>query len=232
MAELPPGASDRVTITIDDDELCPRYAARVADVRIGRSPAWLAARLTAAGVRPISNLVDLTNYVNLELGQPMHAYDLARLSGASLTARRAKPGEVCTTLDGVTRTLDADMLVIADRDQPQGIAGVMGGAASEVSATTTTVVFEAAYFKPASIRRTSKRVGLKTEASSRFERGADVNAPPVAIRRAIALLQRIGGGGPSGAMIDCYPQPLPARQPLHLRAARIERLLGIARARS
>src|SRR5207253_5814395 len=134
-ARLPTGASDRITVRIDDAELCPRFAAAVADVKMGSSPAWMAARLQAAGVRPISNLVDITNYVNLELGQPMHAYDLARLAGASLIARRARAGEIARTLDGVDRKLDADMLVIADRDRPQGIAGVMGGAESEVSAT-------------------------------------------------------------------------------------------------
>ncbi len=210
---------------IDDEELCPRFAAAVANVRMGSSPAWLAARLQAAGVRPISNIVDITNYVNLELGQPMHAYDLARLAGASLTARRAKPGETTTTLDGVERKLDPEMLVIADRDRSQGIAGVMGGAASEVSAATTTIVFEAAYFNPASIRRTSKRLGLKTEASSRFERGADINAQVVAIRRAVALMQQIGAGEPVGSIVDVYPKPREARR-LHLRRERLARLLG------
>jgi phenylalanyl-tRNA synthetase beta chain len=220
-------ASDRVSVSIEDAELCGRFAAAVAGVRMGSSPAWMAARLQAAGVRPISNIVDITNYVNLELGQPMHAYDLARLAGASLTARRARPGETCTTLDEVERKLDADMLVIADREHAQGVAGVMGGAASEVSATTTTIVFEAAYFQPASVRRTSKRLGLKTEASSRFERGADIGAQVTAIRRAIALMQQIGAGQPVGSIIDCYPQPQGARKPLHLRHARIELLLGI-----
>ena len=225
LAALPTGPSDRITVTIDEPELCPRFAAAVAEVTIGPSPAWMAARLQAAGVRPISNLVDITNYVNLERGQPMHAYDLARLAGPSLTARRARPGEKTTTLDGVERTLDPDMLVIADRDRAQGIAGVMGGAASEVSATTTAVVFEAAYFKPASIRRTSKRVGLKTEASSRFERGADPNAQVLAIQRAIALLQQIGAGRPAGSIVDVYPQPREARR-LHLRHERLARLFG------
>jgi phenylalanyl-tRNA synthetase beta chain len=224
-AQLPTAASDRISVRIDDDELCPRFAAAVADVRMGSSPAWMAARLQAAGVRPISNIVDITNYVNLELGQPMHAYDLARLAGASLTARRAKPGETTTTLDGVERTLDADMLVIADRDRAQGIAGVMGGAASEVSATTATIVFEAAYFNPASIRRSSKRLGLKTEASSRFERGADINAQVVAIQRAVALLQQTGAGQPVGSIVDVYPKPREARR-LHLRRERLARLLG------
>ncbi len=224
-AALPTGSSDRISVRIDEEELCPRFAAAVANVRMGSSPAWLAARLQAAGVRPISNIVDITNYVNLELGQPMHAYDLARLAGASLTARRAKPGETTTTLDGVERKLDPEMLVIADRDRSQGIAGVMGGAASEVSAATTTIVFEAAYFNPASIRRTSKRLGLKTEASSRFERGADINAQVVAIRRAVALMQQIGAGEPVGSIVDVYPKPREARR-LHLRRERLARLLG------
>ena len=225
--DVAPGliAADRVTVSIDDPGLCPRFAAAVADVTMGSSPAWMAARLQAAGVRPISNIVDITNYVNLELGQPMHAYDLARLAGAALTARRAQPGETTTTLDGVERKLDADMLVIADRDRAQGVAGVIGGAASEVSATTATIVFEAAYFNPASIRRTSKRLGLKTEASSRFERGADINAPVIAIRRAIALMQQIGAGQPAGSIIDVYPEPRLAKR-LHLRRERLARVLG------
>jgi phenylalanyl-tRNA synthetase beta chain len=225
LAELPIGASDRVTISIDEPDLCPRFAAAGADVRMGSSPAWLAQRLQAAGIRPISNIVDITNYVNLELGQPMHAYDLARLTGSSLTARRARPGETTTTLDGVERKLDADMLVIADRDCAQGVAGVMGGAASEVSATTTTIVFEAAYFNPVSIRRTSKRLGLKTEASSRFERGADISAQVSALQRAVALMQQIGAGRPLGSIVDVYPRPRVARH-LHLRRERLARLLG------
>jgi phenylalanyl-tRNA synthetase beta chain len=225
LANIATGASDRIAVRIDDAELCPRFAAAVADVRIQPSPDWMANRLQAAGVRPISNLVDITNYVNLELGQPMHAYDLALLAGASLIARRAKPGEICTTLDGIDRTLDPDMLVIADRDRAQGIAGVMGGSASEVSAATTTVVFEAAYFNPASIRRTSKRVGLKTEASSRFERGADIAGQIVAIQRAMALMQQIGAGQPTGPIVDCYPNPRGPRR-LHLRRERLARLLG------
>src|SRR4051794_36198368 len=227
LADVPVGYSERITVTLGAPDLCPRFAAAVADVTMGSSPAWMAVRLHAAGIRPISNIVDITNYVNLELGQPMHAYDLARLAGASLTARRAKPGESTTTLDGVQRKLDADMLVIADRDRAQGIAGVMGGAASEVSASTTTVVFEAAYFKPASIRRTSKRVGLKTEASSRFERGADPNAQVTAIQRAIALMQQIGAGQPVGPIVDVYPRPR-QRKRLHLRRDRLARLLGAA----
>ena len=225
LAPVATGPSERVNVTIADAELCPRFAAAVADVRIGPSPAWLATRLEHAGVRSINNIVDITNYVNLELGQPMHAYDLARLAGASLTARRAKPGETCTTLDGVERTLDPDVLVIADRDRAQGAAGVMGGAFSDVSAATKAIVFESAYFKPASVRRASKTLGLKTEASSRFERGADISGQPRAIQRAIALMQRIDAGQLSGPIVDVYPHP---RQPkrLHLRRERLARVLG------
>src|SRR3954468_1653068 len=130
LAELPIGSSDRVTVTIDDVTLCPRFAAAVADVRIGSRPPWMAARLQAAGVRPISNIVDITNYVNLELGQPMHAYDLARLAGAGVRVGEARLGEKISTLDGVERTLDRDMLVIADGERAQAVGGVMGGADS------------------------------------------------------------------------------------------------------
>jgi phenylalanyl-tRNA synthetase beta chain len=219
------GPSDRLRVTLEDDELCPRFAAAVAEVQIGPSPVWLANRLQAAGVRPISAIVDITNYVNLEAGQPMHAYDLDRLAGGELRARRAKPGETITTLDGVDRKLEPDMLVIADRDRVQGIAGVMGGAASEVSSTTKLVAFESAYFKPASVRRTSKRLGLKTEASSRFERGADIGGQVAAIRRAVALMHQIGAGAAMGPVIDCYPRP---RGPntVHLRRDRLALLFG------
>jgi phenylalanyl-tRNA synthetase beta chain len=131
----------------------------VATVTLGPSPDWMAARLQAAGVRPISSIVDITNYVNLEIGQPMHAFDLGRLAGPEIRIRRARPGETITTLDNVARKLDPDMLVIADHDRAQAIAGVMGGAASEVTDATTTIALESAYFKPASVRRTSKRLG-------------------------------------------------------------------------
>ena len=217
----------RIRVTIEDPELCPRYAALVADVTLGASPEWMARRLQAAGVRPISTIVDVTNYVNIEIGQPMHAFDAATLAGNEIRVRRAKPGETITTLDGVDRKLEPDMLVIADRDRAQAVAGVMGGAASEVSERTTTVVFESAYFKAASVRRTSKRLGLKTEASTRFERGADIGAQVVAIQRAVALMEQIKAGGPAGAVVDVYPQRRePAR--IHLRRDRLARLLGVS----
>jgi phenylalanyl-tRNA synthetase beta chain len=227
LSTLPAGTSDRIAVSIDDDELCPRYAAAVADIRATSSPNWMAARLQAAGVRPISPIVDITNYVNLEIGQPMHAFDHAKLAGAEIRVRRAKKGETIRTLDGVDRTLDPEMLVIADRDRAQAVAGVMGGAASEVSSTTKIVVFESAYFKPASVRRTSKRLGLKTEASTRFERGADISAQALAIQRAVALMEQIGAGEPSGPVVDCYPH---SREPkrIHLRRERLALVLGVA----
>ena len=225
LADAAPG-DDPLPVTIEDDELCPRYAASVATVTVGPSPGWLATRLEASDVRPINNVVDVTNYVLLELGHPMHAFDLERLGGGELRIRRARPGETVRTLDGETRTLADAMLVIADAERPQAVAGVMGGADSEVTASTTRVVFESAYFQPVSVRRTSKRLGLSTDASYRFERGADIDAPVRAMRRAQALLAEIGAGTPHGATVDRYPVP---RDPVHvpLRHSRISRVLGI-----
>lgn len=214
-------------VVIEDADLCPRYCAQVFDVTIGPSPDWLRDRLEAAGVRPINNIVDVTNYVMLELGQPMHAFDLTKIGGGRLVIRRAREGERLRTLDGAERTLSADMLVIADAERAAAIGGVMGGAASDIDARTTRIALESAYFQPASIRKTSKRLGLKTEASSRFERGADINAPPAGIARAAAIFNRIGAGRPVGPFIDRYPAP---RRPLQfrLRASRIARVLGQA----
>jgi phenylalanyl-tRNA synthetase beta chain len=226
LASVPSGESDRVKVAIEDPELCPRYAVGVAQVSPTVSPAWMTSRLQAAGVRPISPLVDITNYVLMELGHPMHAFDLAALAGSELRIRRAAAGETLTTLDGIARKLDADMLVIADGRRAQAVAGVMGGGTSEVSGTTRTVAFESAYFKPASVRRTSKRLGLKTEASSRFERGADVNAPVVALQRAFALMQQIGAGRVAGPIVDRYPQPR-GEKTILLRRARLGQLLGL-----
>ena len=222
----PAGAPQPLDVTIDDPELCPRYCAQVFEVRSSApAPAWMQERLEAAGVRSISAIVDVTNYVMLEMGQPTHAFDHAALAGRALRIRRAKPGERLRTLDGVDRDLQPDMLVIADADRAQAIGGVMGGAPSEINAGTKLMVLESAYFKPASVRRTSKRLGLKTEASTRFERGGDVNAAPAAIARAAALFQQIGTAQPLGPMIDKYPAPQSPRT-LTLRASRIERVLG------
>jgi len=219
-------AGDGLPVTIEAPELCPRYAAAVADVTVGPSPQWMQDRLTACGIRSISNIVDITNYVLLELGQPMHAFDLDKLGGGAIVVRRAKPGESITTLDGKMRALKSDMLVIADASKAQAIGGVMGGAESEVSDGTKRIVFEAAYFKPSSVRTTSKALGLKTDASTRFERGMDVTAPARAMARACQLLEQIGAGKASGTIQDVYPAPQPAVS-LALERARIVGLLGM-----
>ena len=214
-----------IAITIDDPALCPRYVGALADVEVGPSPRWLAARLEAADVRPINNVVDVTNYVMLELGHPMHAFDHAKLAGPEIRVRCAATGERIRTLDGVERLLSPEMLTIADARQPQAVAGVMGGADSEVGADTRTIVLEAAYFNPISVRRTNKRLALSTDASFRFERGADVAAPLTAIARARHLLVAIGAGRPRGAVVDCFPGP-PDPIVVRLRHQRIGRLLG------
>ena len=227
LAALPPaaGSASPVEVRIDASDLCPRYCAQVFEVRIGESPQWLKERLEAAGVRAINNIVDVTNYVMLELGQPMHAFDLERIAGRRLVVRRGRPGETLRTLDGVDRALDADMAVIADDERALAVGGVMGGHDSEIGPATARIALESAYFQPASVRRTSKRLALKTEASSRFERGGDVNAPPAGIARAAAIFEQIGAGRPMGGLIDVYPSPVaPAEVPL--RASRIARVLG------
>jgi phenylalanyl-tRNA synthetase beta chain len=226
LASVPTGASDRLKVTLEDAELCPRYAAGVAEVTAAVSPAWMTSRLQAAGVRPISPIVDITNYVLMELGHPMHAFDLATLAGSELRIRRAQRNEMLTTLDGVARKLDPEMLVIADARKAQAVAGVMGGGTSEVSGATRTVAFESAYFKPSSVRQTSKRLNLKTEASARFERGADVNAPVLALQRAFALMQQIGAGRAVGPIVDRYPSPRDAKT-IQLRRTRLHQLLGL-----
>ena len=217
---------DPIAVTIEDADLCPRYVGALVDVEVGPSPRWLAARLEAADVRPINNVVDVTNYVMLELGHPLHAFDLDRLAGPEIRVRRARAGETIRTLDGAQRRLEPEMLVIADAERAQAVAGVMGGADSEVSSTTRTIVLEAAYFNPISVRRTGKRIGLSTDASYRFERGADVEAPVRAIARARQLLATIGAGQPRGPAVDRYPTP-PAPIVVRLRHHRIGHLLGL-----
>ena len=221
------GAPAGLDIVIEDADLCPRYAGAVADVYVEPSPAWMQTRLQAAGVRPVSNIVDVTNYVLLELGQPMHAFDLAKLAGAQIRVRTARAGETLRTLDGQARELSPDMLVIADAERAIAVAGVMGGADSEVTSGTTAIVFESAYFNALSVRRTSKALGLKTEASMRFERGADPNVPVMAMARAAALLESIGAGRMRGTAVDRYPQRPEPRQ-LRLRRARLADVLGAA----
>ena len=224
-AEIGSGDVADLTVHIADPDLCPRYAAALADVRVQASPAWLAARLEAAGVRPINNIVDVTNYVLVELGHPMHAFDLERLAGRRLEARCARPGERITTLDGHDRALDPTMLVIADAERPQAVAGIIGGGPSEVTPATRLIALESAYFQSRSVRRTAKRLGVSTDASFRFERGADIGAPVASLHRVAALLKECGAGTVRVPFIDRYPAP-PAPRRLVLRHARVEQLLG------
>jgi phenylalanyl-tRNA synthetase beta chain len=224
----PGPAEDRpgeLTVVIENPELCPRYVGALAEVKVGPSPAWMQERLQHAGIRPISNIVDITNYVLLELGQPMHAFDYASIAGGEIRVRNARPGERLRTLDNQTRELTADMLVIADAGRATAVAGVMGGSDSEVHEATQVIAFESAYFDPLSVRRTSRKLGLKTEASMRFERGADPNLPARAMARALELLEQIGAGTPRGLIVDAYPNQRVAAS-MRLRRAKIGGLLG------
>jgi phenylalanyl-tRNA synthetase beta chain len=225
-APTPTPQSPDLDVVIEDPELCPRYAVQLFRVKVAPSPSWVRERLEAAGVRPINTVVDASNYVMIERGQPTHAFDVERLGGRALRIRRAKAGETIRTLDAVQRALDPDVLVIADAERPQAIGGVMGGAESEVTDSTTLIALESATFLPRSIRRTSKRLGLKTEASTRFDRGADINGPLAGIRRVAELLQKMQAGEPIAEPIDRYPAPKPALR-LALRRPQIARLLGI-----
>jgi phenylalanyl-tRNA synthetase beta chain len=225
LVDLATTGESAIAVDVQDGGLCPRYCAQIFDVTVGPSPSWLVERLAAAGVRAINGIVDVTNYVMLELGQPMHAFDLDRLAGRRLVIRRARDGERLRTLDGIDRALEDGMLVIADAERASAIGGVMGGSDSEIGPGTTRMVLESACFQPASVRRTSKRLGLKTEASTRFERGADVHAAPVAIARAAALIERIGAGRAAGPLVDRYASPRAAIG-VTLRESRIARLLG------
>jgi phenylalanyl-tRNA synthetase beta chain len=215
-----------IGVVIENPDLCPRYAGAVADVTVGPSPAWMQDRLKAAGVRPISNIVDVTNYVLLEMGQPMHAFDFTKLAAAQIRVRTGRPAESIRTLDGQLRELSPDMLVIADAERPVAIAGVMGGADSEVAEGTSVIALESAYFNPLSVRRTSRKLALKTEASMRFERGADPRLPVTAMERACALLDATGAGRARGTVVDRYPARVEPRV-LRLRSAKVEGLLGM-----
>jgi phenylalanyl-tRNA synthetase beta chain len=222
----PVESSAALSVSIDRPDLCSRYVGAPATVSVAPSPAWMQARLRACGVRPINNVVDVTNYVLLELGQPMHAFDGARVAKQTIRVRTAQAGETIRTLDGAERTLTREMLVIADAERPAAVAGVMGGADSEVSPGTTAIVFESASFAALSVRRTSKALGLKTEASMRFERGVDPELPAVAMARACTLLARIGAGRAEGTMVDCHPVRHVPRS-ISLSRARLSGLLGV-----
>ena len=200
--------ADLIQTGIEATDLCDRFSVRmVKNVKVAPSPEWMQQRLEGAGIRAINNVVDVTNFVMLELGQPMHAYDYDEITGHTLTARRAKTGENLHTLDDSSRVAKGEELVIADSEHPAGLAGIMGGLESEVTEKTTTVVFEAASFYGPSIRRTARACGLHSEASGRFERGVDVTNTPRALERACQLLQEMGACTVTQGIVDCYPQP-------------------------
>jgi phenylalanyl-tRNA synthetase beta chain len=203
--------SDATRVEIEAPELCGRYTARILrGVKIQPSPDWLRQRLEAIGQNSINNVVDVTNYVMFELGQPMHAFDLDKLSERRIVVRRARPGERIRTLDGVERGLTKDMCVIADASRALGIAGVMGGSESEIGFSSRNILLESAWFDPVTVRRTSKMLGLRTEASYRFERGTDPELAELASRRATELIQQLGGGEVLSGVVDVYPGRTPA----------------------
>ncbi|HWJ24832.1 MAG TPA: phenylalanine--tRNA ligase subunit beta [Gemmatimonadaceae bacterium] len=225
VADAGPPPSVDIAVQVDDAEGAPRYAGRmVRGVRVGPSPRWLAERVEAVGGRSINNVVDATNYVMHELGQPMHAFDAAKIGGGRIVVRRARPGERITTLDGVERTLDDAMTVIADADRAQAVAGVIGGADSEVTETTRDLFLESARFDSRRTRATRRRLGVSTDASYRFERGVDFELAPFALERLTQVIVAVAGGTP-GPAVDVYPAPVAARS-LDLRVARVARLLG------
>lgn len=220
-------AESAAAVEILDSDLCPRYAARIVrSVKVGPSPKWLAERLESIGQRPVNNIADITNYVMFEMNQPTHAFDLNLLHGKRIVVRRPRPGEQITTLDGSTRELTSEMLVIADSDRPVAIAGVMGGADTEINDQTKDVLIESAYFNPASIRHTARALGMDTEASYRFARGADPNAQVKAADRVAELIAEIAGCQVLSGVIDAHPV-LVTRNRVTLRELRIERLTGL-----
>ena len=220
-------AVDGVEIRLEDAEGCPRYmAAVIRGVQVGPSPAWLADRLAAVGQRCINNVVDATNYIMFELNQPLHAFDLAKLRGPAVVIRRARPAEKIVTLDGVERTLGPEMTAICDAERPTIVAGVMGSAESEVSASTTDLVLECAYFQPTRIRRTRRALDLSSESSYRFERGIDLLGMPDALRRAIELIVAVAGGALREPPLDVWPEPVQEKT-IFLRPDRVSHLLGV-----
>ncbi|MEK6322262.1 MAG: phenylalanine--tRNA ligase subunit beta [Acidobacteriota bacterium] len=227
MVEADEPVESAASVEILDRDLCPRYAARVVrGVKVAPSPKWLVDRLESIGQRSVNNIADITNYVMFEMGQPTHAFDLNLLHGRRIIVRRPRAGEQITTLDGFTRELAPQMLVIADADRAVAVAGVMGGADTEINEQTKDVLIESAYFNPASIRHTARALGMDTEASYRFARGADYEAQVRAADRVGQMIAEIAGGQVLKGAIDVYPARL-TRDPVSLRESRIERLTGL-----
>ena len=219
-------AEDYVKVTVENTELCPRYCARVVkNVKIGPSPKWMQECLVSVGIRPINNLVDITNYVMEEYGQPMHAYDLATIKGQHIIVKCAQDGDEFVTLDGQTRKLDHDVLMINDEEGPVGIAGIMGGQNSMITDQVQTVLFEAACFDGTNIRLSSKRVGMRTDASGKFEKGLDPENARAAIDRACQLMEELGAGEVVGGCVDIYPNPVEERK-VAFEPEKINALLG------
>jgi phenylalanyl-tRNA synthetase beta chain len=217
----------KTSVTLDAAHLCPRYAARlIENVKIGPSPEWLVRRLETVGLRSINNVVDVTNFVMMELGQPLHAFDFNLLRDRRIIVRRAEDGDQFTTLDGQVHTLMASDLVICDGVGPIALAGVMGGGNSEVCPETTDILLESAYFNPVTIRRTSKRLGLHTDASHRFERGTDVDMVPLALDRAAAMIAELASGQVANGVVDAYPAAL-SRRTVNVTASKTSQVLGL-----
>ena len=226
VSESGPPISASISIEIEDPQSCPRYVGRVLrNVRVGPSPPWLQRRLQAIGLRPINNVVDVTNYVLMELGHPLHAFDLRKLEESRIVVRRARDGEMLETLDGVCRELRSEILVVADGQRPVAVAGIMGGSNSEVTEETVDILLESACFSASRVRRAKSLLSLQTEASMRFERGVDFAIPPLAIDRAAHLISALGDGRVARGRLDVCPAPL---QPTRIgaRVTRINRLLN------
>lgn len=219
-------AADYIRVTVQDPDLCPRYCARIVkNIKIAPSPKWMQRRLAAAGIRPINNIVDITNYVMEEFGQPMHAYDYDHIAGHEIVVRRAKEDERFVTLDGQERAMDGDVLMICDGEKSVGIAGIMGGENSMITDDVKTMLFEAACFDGTNIRLSSKRIGLRTDASAKFEKGLDPNNAQAAIDRACQLVEELGAGEVVGGMVDCYST---VKEPVRIKfePEKINALLG------
>ena len=218
--------NDYIKVEVKDPDLCPRYCARVCtNIKIAPSPKWMQRRLAASGIRPINNLVDITNYVMEEYGQPMHAYDLSTIAGGQIIVRRAKDGDEFQTLDGQVRKLDSEVLMICDAEKEVGIAGIMGGENSKITDDVKTILFEAACFNGTNIRKSAKRIGLRTDASGKFEKGLDPNNSVEAINRACQLIQELGCGDVVGGIVDVCA-PLKERVRIAFEPERINALLG------
>ena len=217
---------DYLNVRVENSELCPRYCARmVKNIKLAPSPQWMQRRLAASGIRPINNIVDITNYVMEEYGQPMHAFDYDQLAGREIVVKCAKDGDVFQTLDGQERKLDSTILMINDGEKEVGIAGIMGGENSKITDNVQTMVFESACFNGTNIRLSAKKVGLRTDASGKYEKGLDPNTAEEAVNRACQLIEELGAGEVVGGIIDLYPEKRTSKR-IPFDAVKINRLLG------